>query len=77
MFHYNSQTVIGGVVAAVYSIVLYVFLSGLLPIEVLTFLQSTTIPILTTSRVSVCSVSSYAVKPKLSNFKVLTVVRIS
>jgi len=56
VFHYNGQSGLGGVAAAVYSIVLYTFLSGLVPIEVLTFLQSSTIPVLIVSRVSVFSV---------------------
>ena len=52
MFYYNGKSVLGGVVAAIYAVVLYTFLSGLVPIEVLTLLQSTTIPVLIISRVS-------------------------
>ena len=52
IFYYNDQAVLGGIAAVLYVGLLYLFLSGLVPLEFLTYLQSTGIPIIINSRVS-------------------------
>ena len=52
IFYYNDQAILAGVVAVLYVGVLYLLLSGLVPLEFLTYLQSTAIPIIIISRVS-------------------------
>ena len=51
IFFYNDQAILGGIAAVLYAGVVYSFLSGLVPLEFLTFLQSTAIPIIIISRV--------------------------
>lgn len=52
IFYYNDQAILGGVAAVLFVGMLYAFLSGLVPLEFLTYLQSTAIPIIIISRVS-------------------------
>ena len=52
IFYYNDQAILGSMAAVLYAGVLYSLLSGLVPLEFLTFLQSTAIPIIIISRVT-------------------------
>lgn len=52
LFYYNDQVILGAIAGVLYISVLYTFLSGLVPLEILTYLQSSAIPIIIISRVS-------------------------
>ena len=51
IFYYNDQAILAGISAVLYTGIVYLFLSGLVPLEFLTYLQSTAIPIIIISRV--------------------------